>query len=61
MEEAESIISLARICRACLNERTQMKPLFDARLAEMMMACANIVVRNNIYLYTKSYFKLQLL
>lgn len=49
MEEAESIISLARICRACLNERTQMKPLFDARLAEMMMACANIVVRNNIY------------
>lgn len=44
MEEAESIISLARICRACLNERTQMKPLFDARLAEMMMACANIVV-----------------
>lgn len=33
-----------KICRLCLYEKTDLKPLFNARVAEMLMFCASIIV-----------------
>lgn len=33
-----------KICRMCLYEKTDLKPLFGARVADMLMFSASIVV-----------------
>lgn len=38
-------LQLDRICRACLSEKGDMKPLFGACLDEMLLSFANIQVQ----------------
>lgn len=38
-------LQLDRICRACLSEKGDMKPLFGACLDEMLLSFANIQVK----------------
>lgn len=43
---SQAPLNLDRICRACLSERTEMRPLFGACLDEMLISFANIQVSN---------------
>lgn len=33
-----------KICRTCLIEKANMRPIFDAFVADMLMKCANVQV-----------------
>lgn len=44
-------LQLDRICRACLSEKGDMKPLFGACLDEMLLSFANIQVKCQHYQY----------
>lgn len=41
-------LQLDKICRACLSEKGDMKPLFGACLDEMLVSFANIQVNVNL-------------
>lgn len=45
-------LQLEKICRACLSEKGDMKPLFGACLDEMMLSFANIQVNVGVIHYT---------
>lgn len=49
-------LQLDKICRACLSEKGDMKPLFGACLDEMLLSFANIQVNVSVISHSPSYF-----
>lgn len=45
MNRKMKILHFNKICRACMCERNDLKPLFNACLADMLMKCASVKVR----------------
>ncbi|KAF2905261.1 hypothetical protein ILUMI_00912 [Ignelater luminosus] len=42
-----NINKFSKICRTCLIEKVNMRPIFDAYVADMLMECANVQVVEN--------------
>lgn len=46
MSRKIKIIEFNKICRTCMNEKNDLKPIFNACLPDMLMKCISIKVKN---------------
>uniref|UniRef100_A0A034VY30 basic-leucine zipper transcription factor A n=1 Tax=Bactrocera dorsalis TaxID=27457 RepID=A0A034VY30_BACDO len=44
--ERKKVLELDKICRVCIAERKDMRPLFSEKIAEMLMECATVNIEN---------------
>lgn len=45
MSRKIKILEFNKICRTCMSERKDLKPIFNASLADMLMKCVNVKVK----------------
>jgi len=45
--DRKKVLELDKICRLCISERKEMRPLFSEKVPEMLMDCTSVRVQVN--------------